>query len=151
MRDAFDIVTDVPFYPATFLTVDTLAYGVGAVALGLVTLLGDAAHPMYPVGSNGAAQAIIDGRVLARALSGHPSVAAALRAYEAERLPATTRLVLSNRQMGPERVIDLVAARAPDGFGELEQVISQAELEDIARQYRQVAGFARGNQAAGRN
>ena len=116
-----------------------------------VTLLGDAAHPMYPVGSNGAAQAIIDGRVLAEALCGHPSIEAALRAYEAERLPATTRIVLSNRQMGPERVIDLVAARAPDGFEELGQVISRAELENIARQYRQVAGFARGNRAAGRN
>ena len=110
---------------------------------GRVTLLGDAAHPMYPVGSNGAAQAIIDGRVLAQALRGHQSLEEALRAYETERLPATSRIVLSNRRMGPERVIDMVAARAPDGFEDLEQVISWTELEGIAKQYRQVAGFAR--------
>ena len=73
----------------------------GAGDEGRVTLLGDAAHPMYPVGSNGAAQAIIDGRALAKALAAHRDVAAALRAYEAERLPATSRIVLSNRQMGP--------------------------------------------------
>ena len=116
---------------------------------GRVTLLGDAAHPMYPVGSNGAAQAIIDGRVLARLLGERQDVAEALRAYEALRLPATGRIVLSNRQMGPERVIDLVAARAPDGFADLEQVISQTELEAIASQYRQVAGFARPGQDGG--
>ena len=80
---------------------------------GRVTLLGDAAHPMYPVGSNGAAQAILDGRVLARALVEHEDVVQALRSYEAERLAATSPIVLSNRQMGPEQVIDLVAARAP--------------------------------------
>ena len=84
--------------------------------MGRVTLLGDAAHPMYPVGSNGAAQAILDGRVLARALVEHGDVVQALRSYEAERLAATSPIVLSNRQMGPEQVIDLVAARAPQGF-----------------------------------
>jgi hypothetical protein len=115
----------------------------GRWGAGRVMLLGDAAHPMYPVGSNGAAQAILDGRALARALAGHRDVAEALRAYEAERLPATGKIVLSNRQMGPERVIDLVAARAPDGFERVEDVISRAELEGIAGQYRQVAGFER--------
>jgi len=110
---------------------------------GRVTLLGDAAHPMYPVGSNGAAQAIIDGRALAKALAAHRDVAAALRAYEAERLPATGRIVLSNRQMGPERVIDLAAERAPDGFERIEDVIPREELLAIAGQYRKVAGFER--------
>ena len=81
-----------------------------------VTLLGDAAHPMYPVGSNGAAQAILDARCIARVLAVGGDVAAALRAYEAERLPAANQVVLSNRRMGPERVIDIVAERAPDGF-----------------------------------
>ena len=110
---------------------------------GRVTLLGDAAHPMYPVGSNGAAQAIIDGRVLASALAEHRDVREALRAYEAERLPATGRIVLSNRQMGPERVIDLAAERAPDGFARIEDVIPHEELLAIAGQYRKVAGFER--------
>jgi 5-methylphenazine-1-carboxylate 1-monooxygenase len=110
-------------------------------SFGRVTLLGDAAHPMYPVGSNGAAQAILDGRALARALAGGGPVEGALRAYEAERLPATSQVVLSNRRMGPEQVIDIVAERAPDGFARLEAVISQDELRGIARQYRKVAGF----------
>ena len=110
---------------------------------GRVTLLGDAAHPMYPVGSNGAAQAILDGRVLARALVEHGDVVQALRSYEAERLAATSPIVLSNRQMGPEQVIDLVAARAPHGFTQLDDVISRAELEEIAGRYRKVAGFER--------
>jgi 5-methylphenazine-1-carboxylate 1-monooxygenase len=110
---------------------------------GRVKLLGDAAHPMYLVGSNGAAQAIIDGRALAKALAEHRDVAAALRAYEAERLPATGRIVLSNRQMGPERVIDLAAERAPDGFERIEDVIPREELLAIAGQYRKVAGFER--------
>ena len=110
---------------------------------GRVTLLGDAAHPMYPVGSNGAAQAILDGRALARALVEHGDVVQALRSYEAERLAATSPIVLSNRQMGPEQVIDLVAARAPQGFTQLDDVISRAELEEIAGRYRKVAGFER--------
>jgi 5-methylphenazine-1-carboxylate 1-monooxygenase len=108
-----------------------------------VTLLGDAAHPMYPVGSNGAAQAILDARCLARLLAGSGDVAAALRGYEAERLPAANQVVLSNRKMGPERVIDIVAERAPDGFERLEDVISHDELLGIAMQYRKTAGFER--------
>ncbi len=110
-------------------------------SFGRVTLLGDAAHPMYPVGSNGAAQAIIDGRALARALATGGAVEDASRAYEAERLPATSQIVLSNRRMGPEQVIDIVAERAPDGFERLEDVISHEELLGIARQYRKAAGF----------
>ena len=71
-------------------------------SFGRVTLLGDAAHPMYPVGSNGAAQAILDARSLARTLASHRDVAEALRAYAAERLPTANQVVLSNRKMGPE-------------------------------------------------
>ena len=118
---------------------------------GRVTLLGDAAHPMYPVGSNGAAQAILDGRVLARALVEHEDVVQALRSYEADRLAATSPIVLSNRQMGPEQVIDLVAARAPQGFEQLDDVISRAELEEIAGRYRKVAGFERERLSRGRS
>jgi 2-polyprenyl-6-methoxyphenol hydroxylase-like FAD-dependent oxidoreductase len=113
-----------------------------------VTLLGDAAHPMYPVGSNGAAQAILDARCLARRLAGSDDVAAALRGYEAERLPAANQVVLSNRRMGPERVIDIVAERAPNGFERLEDVISHDELLGIAMQYRKTAGFERERLAA---
>jgi 2-polyprenyl-6-methoxyphenol hydroxylase-like FAD-dependent oxidoreductase len=98
---------------------------------------------MYPVGSNGAAQAILDAPCLARALASHRDVAEALRAYEAERLPAANQVVLSNRKMGPERVIDIVAKRAPAGFERLDDVISHDELLTIAMQYRKVAGFER--------
>ena len=112
-------------------------------SFGRVTFLGDAAHPMYPVGSNGAAQAILDARCLAHTLGSHRDAAEALRAYEAERLPAANQVVLSNRGMGPERVIDIAAERAPTGFERLEDVISHDELLAIAMQYRKVAGFER--------
>jgi 2-polyprenyl-6-methoxyphenol hydroxylase-like FAD-dependent oxidoreductase len=108
---------------------------------GRLTLLGDAAHPMYPVGSNGASQAILDARHLARALALQPSVEAAVAAYDAERRPATAGVVLANRQAGPERPLDLVEERAPDGFTNLDDVISHAELEEISRNYRRTAGF----------
>jgi 2-polyprenyl-6-methoxyphenol hydroxylase-like FAD-dependent oxidoreductase len=108
---------------------------------GRVTLLGDAAHPMYPTGSNGAAQSILDARCLAELLS-ELAPEAALKAYEAERLPKTAEIVRSNRKGGPERVIDLVAERAPDGFTRLEDVITSAELAAIVGGYARLAGFA---------
>jgi 5-methylphenazine-1-carboxylate 1-monooxygenase len=103
---------------------------------GRVTLLGDAAHPMYPTGSNGSAQAILDARCLAKLLS-ELAPEAALNTYEAERLPMTAEVVRNNRRGGPERVLDLVAERAPNGFDRLEDVITSAELADI------VGGYAR--------
>lgn len=109
--------------------------------LGRATLLGDAAHPMYPVGSNGASQAVLDARFLAARLSELP-VAAALAIYEAERLPKTAEIVRLNRSGGPERVVDVVSARAPNGFERLEDVISQEELAAIAGGYAATAGFA---------
>jgi 2-polyprenyl-6-methoxyphenol hydroxylase-like FAD-dependent oxidoreductase len=108
---------------------------------GHVTLLGDAAHPMYPVGANGASQAILDARYLARELALQPSIEAAVTAYDAERRPATAAVVLANRQAGPERPLDLVEERAPDGFANLDEVISRTELEEIASTYRRTAGF----------
>lgn len=108
---------------------------------GRMTLLGDAAHPMYPVGSNGASQAIIDARVLARELATRATVREALDAYEAERRPATAAVVLSNRQAGPERCMEIVAERAPDGFQHLDDVIDREQLEEIVTAYRRTAGF----------
>ena len=83
---------------------------------GRVTLLGDAAHPMYPVGSNGASQAILDARCLADSAGVGRARPPALAAYEAERLPKTAEIVRNNRKGGPEGVIDEVERRAPDGF-----------------------------------
>ncbi len=111
---------------------------------GRVTLLGDAAHPMQPNGSNGAAQAILDARVLARELvryAGSATPLAALDTYEAERIPATTAVVLSNRTAGPERILDLAADRSPDRFERLEDVVSAAEVGAIVEEYQRTAGF----------
>jgi 2-polyprenyl-6-methoxyphenol hydroxylase-like FAD-dependent oxidoreductase len=110
---------------------------------GRVTLLGDAAHPMYPIGSNGASQAILDARVLTRELMRHGPTQSALAAYEAERRPATARIVLANRGNGPEQVMQLVEQRAPLGFNRIEDVLTPAELEGTATGYKQIAGFDR--------
>jgi 2-polyprenyl-6-methoxyphenol hydroxylase-like FAD-dependent oxidoreductase len=111
-------------------------------SFGRVTLLGDAAHPMYPVGSNGASQAILDARCLADALvrSEHPRQA--LIAYEQKRLPMTAEIVRSNRRGGPEGVIDAVEQLAPDGFDNVENVLSYSQREAIVRGYASKAGFA---------
>lgn len=108
---------------------------------GPVTLMGDAAHPMYPIGSNGASQAILDARTIAREILDKGMTITALEAYEAERRPATSELVLLNRQNGPEQVMQLVEERAPDGFDLVTDVLSQQELEEIAANYKRIAGF----------
>ena len=108
---------------------------------GRVTLLGDAAHPMYPIGSNGSSQAILDARVLAREILAKGITPDALRAYEDERRPATARIVLANRGNGPEQVMQLVETRAPGGYCRIEDVLSQAELEEAASGYKRLAGF----------
>lgn len=114
-------------------------------SFGRVTLLGDAAHPMYPVGSNGASQAILDARSVAEHLRTHGTVEAALGAYDSERRPPTSQIVLSNRRGGPEGVIDLVEARAPHGFDDIEAVASYEEREQVVRGYASLAGFAPNN------
>jgi 2-polyprenyl-6-methoxyphenol hydroxylase-like FAD-dependent oxidoreductase len=110
---------------------------------GRVTLLGDAAHPMYPVGSNGASQAILDARCLADLLVGSEHARSALAAYEGERLPKTAEIVRNNRKGGPEGVIDEVERRAPDGFDDIDEVLSHAEREAIVKGYARLAGFAK--------
>lgn len=107
---------------------------------GRVTLLGDAAHPMYPRGSNGAAQAILDAEALARELKSK-AVDAALAAYEAERRPATTAVVLRNRTAPPDLIIETVHQRTGGKpFKNIDDVISQAELKEIADGYRRASG-----------
>ena len=136
--DVPDIIQAAPsFYEYPMVDRDPLELW----TLGPVSLLGDAAHPMYPVGSNGASQAILDARVLAREIKRHGLTTAALEAYEAERRPPTTKLVLANRQKGPEQVMYLVAERAPEGFEKIEDVLTAAELAGIAGSYKHLAGF----------
>jgi 5-methylphenazine-1-carboxylate 1-monooxygenase len=112
-------------------------------SFGPVTLLGDAAHPMYPIGSNGASQAILDARVLTGCLLSHPDdPEGALVAYDEVRRPATAKIVLANRGQGPEEAMQLVEDRAPDGFERLDEVITTDELNAIAEKYKAIAGFA---------
>jgi 5-methylphenazine-1-carboxylate 1-monooxygenase len=103
---------------------------------GRVTLAGDAAHPVYPIGSNGGSQAIIDARVLARELAAAAAPADGLAAYEAERLPAVNKIVLATRNMPVDAVLDMVHARAPDGFDRIEDVLTPAELAALKDAYR---------------
>jgi 2-polyprenyl-6-methoxyphenol hydroxylase-like FAD-dependent oxidoreductase len=110
---------------------------------GRVTLLGDAAHPMYPRGSNGAAQAIIDARVLADRLATGGDPRAALSAYEAARSGPTAHVVRANRAHPPDYLIERVEALVGDQpFDDLDRYITQAELRRLSDDYKRVAGFA---------
>ncbi len=113
-----------------------------------ITLLGDAAHPMYPIGSNGASQAILDAQALADALTnalapGGDGVDVALEQYDLERRTATGAIVLANRGHGPEVVMDLAEERAPGGFDSVADVFAEGELEAVSDQYKRLAGFVR--------
>jgi 2-polyprenyl-6-methoxyphenol hydroxylase-like FAD-dependent oxidoreductase len=116
---------------------------VGRWTFGRVTLAGDAAHPMYPRGSNGSAQAAIDGRALAECLAAHADPRAALRAYEAARQPATAQVVRTNREFPPDfiniKVEQLVGDRP---FEDLDKYITQAQLRALSEEYKRIAGFA---------
>ncbi len=121
-------------------------------SFGCTTLLGDAAHPMYPIGSNGASQAILDARVLAGCLRSHPDDALeALARYDRERRPATAAIVEANRGLGPELPMQLVEQRAPAGGRDLAEVISPEEILAVTEGYRRTAGFALAALADGRS
>ncbi len=111
----------------------------GQWSFGRVTLLGDAAHPMYPIGSNGASQAVLDGECLVECLFKYGANAAALKAYEADRLPATSRVVQQNRAKGPDEVMDMMEDRFPNGF--TPDQIPHQELAGIMSRYKKIAGF----------
>lgn len=114
---------------------------------GAVTLLGDAAHPMYPIGSNGASQAILDAAGLGVALVKAPSVAAALTEYESLRRPATAAIVQANRQNGPEQCMQLAEERAPGGFEALGDIFAPGELQAIADRYKVLTGMKKDSKA----
>jgi 5-methylphenazine-1-carboxylate 1-monooxygenase len=111
---------------------------------GRVTLLGDAAHPMYPRGSNGAAQAILDARALADRLAAGGDPQAALSAYEAARSGPTARVVRTNREHPPDYLIRRVEELVGDApFEDLGRYITRAELQRLSDEYKRIAGFAR--------
>jgi 2-polyprenyl-6-methoxyphenol hydroxylase-like FAD-dependent oxidoreductase len=103
---------------------------------GRVTLLGDAAHPMYPIGANGGSQAIIDARVLAYSLARAATPADGLAAYEMARRETVNAIVLACRDMPADRMLHQVSMRAPDGFDRIEDVLSPAELTAFDKAYR---------------
>lgn len=120
-------------------------------SFGAISLLGDAAHPMYPRGSNGAGQAILDARALADALSEHRDTREALQAYEAARLGATADVVRTNRTMPPDIILKIVHERSGDKpFERIEDVIDPAELAAISNSYKAVAGYHRQQLTGGR-
>jgi 2-polyprenyl-6-methoxyphenol hydroxylase-like FAD-dependent oxidoreductase len=111
---------------------------------GRVTLLGDAAHPMYPRGSNGAGQAILDARSLADCLSAHDDVVRALEAYESARLDATSNVVKANRANPPDAILREVFERTGDQpFVHIDDVISKEELVALSDGYKRIAGYHR--------
>lgn len=112
--------------------------------VGRVTLIGDAAHVMWPVGSNGASQAIMDASRLARAFADHGVGEAALAAYEAEQRPAAERMILATRSaQGPDALLGVVEDRCGGVFGDVEPVIPRAEMDAFQARWKAVAGLAR--------
>jgi 2-polyprenyl-6-methoxyphenol hydroxylase-like FAD-dependent oxidoreductase len=118
-------------------------------SFGRVTLLGDAAHPMVPRGSNGAGQAILDARALASALTAtlvenNIDPAAAFSIYEKQRLEATTRIVLTNRSNPPDAILREVFQRTNDRpFAAIDDVISRDELVALSEGYKRIAGYSK--------
>jgi 2-polyprenyl-6-methoxyphenol hydroxylase-like FAD-dependent oxidoreductase len=111
---------------------------------GRITLLGDAAHPMVPRGSNGAGQAILDARVLTSALLENDDPAAALASYEKQRLEATTRIVLTNRTNPPDALLREVFERTHDQpFQAIDDVISREEIAALSEGYKRIAGYSK--------
>jgi 2-polyprenyl-6-methoxyphenol hydroxylase-like FAD-dependent oxidoreductase len=109
---------------------------------GPVALLGDAAHAMYPTGSNGASQAIIDARVLGAALVAHGVGPEALAAYDAQLCGPISQLVLRNRGAGPFGLLNLVDERCGGVFDDIEAVIPAEERAAFMANYKAAAGFA---------
>jgi 5-methylphenazine-1-carboxylate 1-monooxygenase len=110
-------------------------------SFGRVTLIGDAAHPMQPIGSQAGSQAIIDARLLTQALIEQRDPVAALRHYDAVRRPVMNEITLRNRKFGPEAAMQIVEERAPNGFAKVEDVISREEMETISRSFHAAAGL----------
>jgi 5-methylphenazine-1-carboxylate 1-monooxygenase len=104
-----------------------------------VTLLGDAAHPMYPIGSNGASQAILDADCLAACLTETENVSAALIQYDAIRVPLAAKVVLQNRAKGPDEIMDMMEDWFPAGFSS--DQIPHEKLAAVMDNYKKVAGF----------
>jgi 5-methylphenazine-1-carboxylate 1-monooxygenase len=114
---------------------------VEAWTFGRITLIGDAAHPMQPIGSQAGSQAIIDARALTGALLETQNPVEALKRYECERRPVLNDITLRNRQFGPEAAMQLVEQRAPSGFDRIDHVITREEIKGIVASFSSAAGL----------
>ncbi len=110
-------------------------------SFGRVTLIGDAAHPMQPVGAQAGSQAVVDGRVLAASLMAVRDPAEALMRYQNERIAAMNDMIIRNRNLGLESILQTAEERAPQGFAHIYDVLSQEELEHTALSFKKAAGF----------
>lgn len=109
---------------------------------GCVSLMGDAAHPTYPVGSNGATQAIVDARVIGAAVLSHGQTGAALTDYEAQMRPLTTGVGLANRGAGPDAIMQRVENLCGGKFSDINNIIPRSDLATHAERYKALAGFS---------
>lgn len=112
-------------------------------SFGRVTLLGDAAHSMWPIGSNGASQAVLDARCLTDQLQEIPDITEALQTYSDLRLPATARVVYANRANAHDEILEIAEQRAPDGFSDINEFTTPDEIEGILSGYKTTAQFSR--------
>jgi 2-polyprenyl-6-methoxyphenol hydroxylase-like FAD-dependent oxidoreductase len=110
-------------------------------SFGRVTLIGDAAHPMQPVGAQAGSQAVVDGRVLAAALMTARDPAEALMHYQNERIAAMNDMIIRNRNLGLETILQTAEERAPNGFQHIHDVLSREELENTALSFKKAAGL----------
>lgn len=154
--DMADILPDFEDWRFDWIDVPALIRGAGTVyeypmvdrdplprwTVGRVTLMGDAAHPTYPVGSNGASQAIMDARVIGAAILEHGETGEALDAYEARIRPVTTRVGLANRGSGPDAILQRIEDLCGGDFDSIEDVMSHADLAAHAESYKKLAGFS---------
>ena len=110
-------------------------------SFGRVTLVGDAAHPMQPIGAQAGSQAVVDSRALAGALLAEKKPEQALLRYQNERIAAMNDIILRNRNFGLESVLQLAEERAPDGFANIADVLTQEELQSTAINFKRAAGL----------
>ena len=110
-------------------------------SFGRVTLIGDAAHPMQPVGAQAGSQAVVDGRVLAASLMAVRDPAEALTRYQDQRIAQMNDMIVRNRNLGLESILQTAEERAPDGFKRIEDVLTQEELENTAISFKKAGGF----------
>jgi len=110
-------------------------------SFGRVTLIGDAAHPMQPIGAQAGSQAIVDARVLAANLMDNRDPAAALESYQEQRMAAMNAMIIRARNFGPETVMQLAEERAPNGFKHISDVLTREELENASLAFKKAAGL----------